>query len=1526
MAAWVACLGLMAQSAWAQSAPANAPLPNFDKRTAAAPAPALAGVLPAGQTSATRWSAPQQQAISVLRDRVPRLTVDRHALLGSPRDISAREGFLTGPDGAGGAISADYLAAIPAGDRFRPIKAFLNEHAALFGHNAGSLEEATLKRDDTTANTGLRTFVWEQKFRDVPVFEAVLLGHQSGSGELIRLSSQFLPNPAVAAANGQPDWEAALASPAITAAAAIGRAAADIGSDINVGAVVAQDAPEGTTRRQKFKSPELRGDTHAELVWLPMNGQSMRLAWRIILTSRPRREMYQSVVDARTGEVLVRHGLTSYQAAPVSGTYSIYSDGSPGPLADAANPSSPGWPTPNSGQGPLVERVLTNVTSLSAVASPAGWLDPAQNGAFQTTGNNVDAHADWDDNDVADTPRPQSRANPPVFDFTLDLSLPATSYTNAAVVNLFYWNNFMHDRLYDLGFTESAGNFQNSNFGRYDQRYGGDAVEADAQDGVALNDFFHVNNANFATPPDGIPGRMQMYIFTGPRPTRDGDLEAGVICHEYVHGLSNRLVGGGTGIYEYQTAGLGEGWSDFYAACLLSKPEQDPHATYPVGPWLTFRLYDLTENYYYGIRRFPYCTDMSVSPLTFKDIDPTQVDAHLGIPISPISGGMTAYPDEVHNQGEVWCAILWEARANLIDAFGWDEGNQLILQLVTDGMKLSPPNPNFIEARDAILQADQVFSGGANRADLWTGFAKRGLGYSASSPPSSTTIGVVEAYDIPPDVVVLPPTGVMEVTVTPAPDSTLDSGSRVPIYVRLRDGRSVTNATVRGTVDGVTPLTFNNSGQAPDVRGSDSIYSTYLDVPALGTNVTLTLTSTAPGKTNDTRTINYYVAGLPPNDLFAKAVKVRPTGGLFSGSNKRATVENGEPQHAGVATAGASLWWDYTPTQSARVLVDTAGSKFSTVLGVYTGTNVANLKQVAAVGSVPQRKQSYLFFDAQATVTYHIAVASVIPSSAGLLILAVQPNGQPDIEPPLLSLVQPLSGLIITNNFIDVLATAVDPGAVVSSVDPGSFRLLVNPRTATFQQSVSGGSSVVSGSGGPVTNQARVALVGGRNTITVTVSDYAGNVSVPKQVTITYRASDPPNDHFANAILLSGVAGTNSVTTANATKEPGEPNHAGNAGGRSAWWVWRAPQDGTLLLSTEGSAYDTVLALYRGDRVDSLTALASNDDPFDGAGFSKLQYAVRSNAIYHVAVDGFDGARGLTKLAYSFSPTNVFSINLSATAGGLTAPPVGVLDVVANSTATLSAIPDENHDFAYWEGNYASMSNPLLVVASGNLAVKAVFAPRAFADAFESGNLTRLPWTSGGNKPWFVTNTTAAEGRFAARSGLIGGSQSSSLILKAQSLGGRAGFSYKVSSEEPWDVFAFYLDGVLQQSWSGEVDWTPYVFNLSAGQHTLEWRYSKDPFTSSGLDAAFIDRVELPLVVPKDQTTAARLSLQTLADGTRQLRITGQTNQIYVIQAAGRLPAQWQPISTNQNRLGEILFVDPLGLTETQRFYRAVAP
>jgi extracellular elastinolytic metalloproteinase len=129
-----------------------------------------------------------------------------------------------------------------------------------------------------------------------------------------------------------------------------------------------------------------------------------------------------------------------------------------------------------------------------------------------------------------------------------------------------------------------------------------------------------------------------------------------------------------------------------------------------------------------GIRRYPYTSDVKVNPLTYKDM-------------------LTA--KSVHQTGEIWCTMLWEVLWNIMDANGFDwnlkrtranhlngeplGGNVITLQDVIDGIKLQPCNPTFIQARDAVILADQTSNQGANVCSIWRGFAKRGLGKDAKA-------------------------------------------------------------------------------------------------------------------------------------------------------------------------------------------------------------------------------------------------------------------------------------------------------------------------------------------------------------------------------------------------------------------------------------------------------------------------------------------------------------------------------------------------------------------------------------------------------------------------------------------------------------------------------------------------------------------------------------------------------------------------------------------------------------------------
>jgi hypothetical protein len=127
----------------------------------------------------------------------------------------------------------------------------------------------------------------------------------------------------------------------------------------------------------------------------------------------------------------------------------------------------------------------------------------------------------------------------------------------------------------------------------------------------------------------------------------------------------------------------------------------------------------------------------------------------------------------------------------------------------------------------------------------------------------------------------------------------------------------------------------------------------------------------------------------------------------------------------------------------------------------------------------------------------------------------------------------------------------------------------------------------------------------------------------------------PANDNFANAQVISGGAGTVNADNLLATKEAGEPNHTGNAGGSSIWYRWSAPATGSVTIDTLGSDFDTMLAVYTGSAYGALTTIASNDDIGGGVVLSRVTFTANLGATYMVAVDGYNGKKGNVTLNWN---------------------------------------------------------------------------------------------------------------------------------------------------------------------------------------------------------------------------------------------------------------------------------------------------
>lgn len=626
----------------------------------------------------------------------------------------------------------------------------------------------------------------------------------------------------------------------------------------------------------------------AKLVFTLANEGAIRLAWDISIYNLDAQDWWSIRIDAVSGKIIDQNNWVhhcEFTHSPFSNCnnpkHQFKTLGNLGTLASPqSNSLDPMTYKYNvfalPAESPLHGPRLVVINPADSIASPYGWHDT--NGAIGaeyniTRGNNVFAYEDAGNNNGPGY-SPLSSGNnidSIVFDTTLDLYAQPNTYYGASITNLFYMNNMIHDVWYRYGFDEASGNFQTNNYGR-----GGlasDGVQAEAQDGGGTN------NANFATPPDGGAGRMQMFIwniapsgatpdyltvnspsgiagmYTSPAagfganipttaittdlvlavdgtaptadgctaftngtamagkiavidrggcsfvvkvsnaqaagavaaivvnndptapfamggndpsitipsimisqadgnsiktqmgaglvnativnpggipPIRDGDFDNGIVAHEYGHGISTRLTGGGNNANCLNNdEQMGEGWSDWFGLMLTMKASDQRTDIRGYG---TFGNGEPTNGN--GIRPAPYSTNFAVNNYTYA------------------STGSVAMP---HGVGFVWSTVLWEMTWDLIDLYGFDDdlyngtgGNNIAMQLVIDGLKLQPCSPGMIDGRDAIIQADVLNNGGANRCLIWEAFARRGFGYSASQGSSASTGDETEAFDLPP--------------------------------------------------------------------------------------------------------------------------------------------------------------------------------------------------------------------------------------------------------------------------------------------------------------------------------------------------------------------------------------------------------------------------------------------------------------------------------------------------------------------------------------------------------------------------------------------------------------------------------------------------------------------------------------------------------------------------------------------------------------------------------------------------------
>jgi hypothetical protein len=644
----------------------------------------------------------------------------------------------------------------PLDDAMKSARAYLMENRGDLGLLASDLDELRFNGGHVAGHTGTRHLYIRQQVRGLDVITGDASIAVLPTGAVAHLGSRLLPN-----IDARTSGIAKL-----DAVAAVRSAAAHLGLVPDAALRVVGTSDDGVMKATLVSNAGISlADIPARMVYQP-SANALRLAWELEIQELSEQHWWNIVVDAENGTILDKfdyvvhegsHDVGARIARPKESSKAsdmpVFATAAQFPATDGAKYNVFAWPLESPNEGPRT--LVTNVADPDA--SPYGWHDTnGQPGPeyTRTRGNNVHAYTDYT---AAANLEAQGELSPDggselTFDNPLDLSRPPITYREAAITNLFYWNNIIHDVFDGYGFDGLSGNFEQNSYG---EGIGNDPVLAEAQDSGG------VDNANFATPREGSRPRMQMYNWaaTAKRQIRDGDLDAGIIAHEYGHGISIRLTGGPYNVgclnSTIQEQG-GEGWSDFFAIALTARADEKLKrrglATYSVGQ-------DRRDQT--GLRPTAYWT-LYPGP-TYDSIKTAAVP---------------------HGVGWVWASMLWEMYWKLVDngvnAAGdqplgfnsdiyapWNTGgNNLAMQLVMDGLKLQPCSPGFVDARNAILYADDLLTGveddpetevnetigsGANRCVIWEAFAERGLGVGATQGSSASATDGVQNFDTPND-------------------------------------------------------------------------------------------------------------------------------------------------------------------------------------------------------------------------------------------------------------------------------------------------------------------------------------------------------------------------------------------------------------------------------------------------------------------------------------------------------------------------------------------------------------------------------------------------------------------------------------------------------------------------------------------------------------------------------------------------------------------------------------------------------
>jgi hypothetical protein len=392
------------------------------------------------------------------------------------------------------------------------------------------------------------------------------------------------------------------------------------------------------------------------------------------------------------------------------------------------------------------------------------------------------------------------------------------------------------------------------------------------------------------------------------------------------------------------------------------------------------------------------------------------------------------------------------------------------------------------------------------------------------------------------------------------------------------------------------------------------------------------------------------------NDAFEDAYEIHGFHGSESGNVRFATRETDEPGHAGLR-CNKSIWYRWTAPASGRALV-ALESDFDTVVAVYQGPGLRDLVPVASsIGTAG--KENSLQFRAEESKDYQIVVGTSDESSE-------TNEGPPDRAPMRTELrwelhpacdsfhaAEPISGLEGAKSGSTYFATkeygepdhagntggksvwyrwkAPTSGLITFDAQGSSFEALLASYTGSQLDRLR---EVAANQRTAYIRRPFIQFSAQRDVQYLIVVD--GNNGASGDFRLRWQPA-PTHNAFAAAERISGPGDARTTSTVGASKEPDEPDHAGNAGGRSVWYRWTAPTSGTARFHTDGSDFDTLLAVYQGSSLEQLDLVTANDDVGPDNPASEVSFDAVEGAHYYIAVDGYNGETGKLHLRWELT-------------------------------------------------------------------------------------------------------------------------------------------------------------------------------------------------------------------------------------------------------------------------------------------------